>query len=132
MLNLADFSSAVPSATFGVQYFFRRFAQDPHFAKAPDAWRTTLNNLQFANNQLHRWQDGFTLRFAQRLMHDQLDYEILGMRNFRDGDFVLRPRLNFRYSDSTKWVFGCDLFRGKDHSFFGSLKKIRWHLLNLF
>ncbi len=121
--NLADFSSVVSNATIGVQYFFRRFAQDSHFANAPDVWRTPVNKLQLANNQLHRWQDGFTLRFAQRFMNDQLDYEIVGMRNFRDGDFVLRPRLNFRYSDSTKWVFGCDLFRGKDHSFFGSLKK---------
>ncbi|MBC3873432.1 hypothetical protein [Undibacterium flavidum] len=121
--NLAHFSHIVSNATFGVQYFFRRFAQDPHFANLPDAWRTPLDKLQLANNQLHHWQDGFTVRFAQRLMNDQLDYEIVGMHNFRDGDFVLRPRLNFRYSDSTKWVFGCDLFRGKDHSFFGSLKK---------
>lgn len=121
--NLAEFSSSVTNATFGVQYFFRRFAQDPRFANLPVAWRTPLDKLQMANNQLHQWQDGFTLRFAQRLMNDQLDYEIIGMSNFRDGDFVLRPRLNYRYSDSTKWVFGCDLFRGKDHSFFGSLKK---------
>lgn len=121
--NLSDFSSTMPNATFGVQYFFRRFAQDPHFVNLPDAWRTPIDKLQVANNQLHRWQDGFTLRFAQRLMNDQLDYEIVGMSNFRGGDFALRPRLNFRYSDSTKWVFGCDLFRGKDHSFFGSLKK---------
>ena len=111
------------NASIGVQYFFRQFKQDPNFPDLPTAWRPTLAKLQVANNQFHQWQDGVTLRYAQRLMNDQLDYEIVAMSNLRDGDVVLRPRLNYRYSDSVKWVFGCDVFRGNDHSFFGSLKK---------
>jgi len=111
------------NATFGMQYFFRRFSSDPRFLETPLAWKPLVSVVQIANNQFHQWQDGVTVRYAQRLMNDQLDYEIVAMTNLRDGDVAFRPRLNYRYSDSTKWVFGCDFFRGRDHSFFGSLKK---------
>lgn len=121
--NLTSFSSVLSNASFSLQYFFRRFQDDPRFNNFPSQWRSSVANLQVANNQFHRWQDGYTLRFAQRLINDQLDYEIVAVANARDHDYALRPRLNYRSSDSTKWVFGCDLFRGKDHSFFGSLRK---------
>ncbi|WP_432719550.1 hypothetical protein R0381_000316 [Jeongeupia wiesaeckerbachi] len=111
------------NATAGVQYFFRYFDEDPQLDGLKPAESAVRRKLRIANNQFHQYQDGLTLRLAQRLWNDSVDYEIVGVVNFRDGDYAIRPRIGWRYSDSIKLSAGADIYRGKDESFFGSLRK---------
>ncbi|MBM3117034.1 hypothetical protein [Jeongeupia naejangsanensis] len=111
------------NATIGMQYFFRYFDEDPLLDGVTPAESAVRRKLRIANNQFHQYQDGLTLRIAQRLWNDSVDYEIVGVVNFRDSDYAIRPRINWRYSDSIKLSAGADIYRGKDESFFGSLRK---------
>ncbi len=111
------------SASFGMQYFFRRFEDDTAASFSNPVLQARAQRLQVANNQLHRYQDGLSLRYAQRILNDQIDYEIVAVVNFKDGDYALRPRLNWRMNDSLKWQVGWDVLHGSTQSFFGSLKK---------
>lgn len=108
------------SASIGVQYFIRRFDRDPVTPGENPALR---RRLRIANNQFHRLQDGFTLRYAQRFWNDRIDVELVGMANLRERDWALRPRINLRWSDRIKVSAGADRFRGRQESFFGSLEK---------
>lgn len=116
-------TSLPDSATASVQYFFRRFGETPSLAGLAPAEQAVRRQLRIANNQFHRMQDGISLRYAQRLWNDRVDYELVGLVNLREHDYAFRPRVTLRYSDRIKLSVGADVFRGKDESFFGSLKK---------
>jgi hypothetical protein len=115
--GIAGVETSLPhSAGIAVQYFFRRYGQDP-------GKESSRRRLRIANNQFHRLQDGFTLRYAQRLWNDRIDYELVAMHNLREGDWAFRPRVNLRWSDRIKFTAGADVFRGREESFFGSIEK---------
>lgn len=111
------------AATASVQYFFRRFDEAPVLASLAPAEQALRRRLRIANNQFHRYQDGFTVRYGQRLWNDRVDYELVGMVNLREHDYAFRPRATLRYSDHVKFAAGADVFRGKEDSFFGSIRK---------
>lgn len=109
--------------TLGLQYFVRRFDRDPRGPVASPteaAWRA---QAAVANNQLHRRQDGLTLRWAQRLWNGSVDYELVAVLGLQDGDRALRPRWTWHCNDSLRLVLGADLFGGPRDSFFGSLRR---------
>lgn len=110
-------------ASASVQYFFRRFDDAPRMARASAVEEAVRRQLRIANNQFHKIQDGIALRYAQRMLNDRVDYELVGMVNLRERDYALRPRVTMRYSDRVKLSAGADVFRGGAESFFGSLKK---------
>ena len=45
------------------------------------------------------------------------------MVNLREHDYAIRPRVSLRYSDHIKFSAGADVFKGKEESCFGSIKK---------
>ncbi|MEH6435607.1 hypothetical protein [Massilia sp. DD77] len=111
------------AATASIQYFFRHFGEAPVIGGLAPAEEALRRRLRIANNQFHKYQDGFTLRYGQRLWNDRVDYELVGMVNLREHDYAIRPRVNVRYSDHIKFSAGADVFRGREESFFGSIKK---------
>jgi hypothetical protein len=122
--GVAGVETSLPdSASASVQYFFRRFDESPGIAGIGAAEQAVRRQLRIANNQFHRMQDGFTLRYAQRLLNDRVDYELVGVVNVRERDYALRPRVTMRYTDHIKLSAGADVFRGGDESFFGSVRK---------
>lgn len=111
------------AATASVQYFFRHFGEAPVIGNITPAEEALRRRLRIANNQFHTYQDGFTVRYGQRLWNDRVDYELVGMVNLREHDYAIRPRVSLRYSDHIKFLAGADVFKGKEESFFGSIKK---------
>jgi len=110
-------------ASIGVQYFVRRFAQAPLLEGLAPAEQGLRRRLRIANNQFHRLQDGVTVRLAQRLWNDRIDYEVVGVANLREHDHAIRPRVNLRYADHIRLSAGADVYRGREESFFGSLRE---------
>lgn len=122
--GVAGIETSLPhSASASVQYFFRRFDDAPAVAGVSAGEAAVRRQLRIANNQFHKMQDGVTLRYAQRLWNDRVDYELVGMVNLREDDYAFRPRVTLRYTDRIKLSAGADVFRGRAESFFGSLKK---------
>ena len=111
------------NATLNVQYYFRYFSSGLDSSTSSPTEQQLRAAVGVANNQLYRYQDGISLRYAQRLWNDRIDYEIVALINSRGHDYALRPRLNIRYSDRIKFALGADGFRGSADSYFGSLRK---------
>lgn len=121
--GVAGVETGLPhSAGLSVQYFFRRYDRAPVLVGASPAQEALHRRLRIANNQFHRLQDGLSLRYAQRLFNDRIDYELVGIANLREDDWAFRPRVNLRWSDRVKFSAGADLFRGREESFFGSIR----------
>lgn len=108
-------------ANVNFQYFFRRYQDRPDTSASIPIVISDL--IDRANNQFYLWQDGLTLRYADKLWNDELDWEWVWIMHRKSKDMAIRPRLNYRWQDAWKISVGADFFHGKAQSFFGALRK---------
>ena len=74
------------------------------------------------NQQLDRYQGGFTSRIKATWLNKTLEGEILGVLNLPRRDFFVRPSLAYAFTDVWKGYAGWDIFNGQRDSFFGRLQ----------
>ena len=74
------------------------------------------------NQQLDKFQGGFTARIRATWLNKTLESELLGVLNLPRRDFALRPLLGYAFTDVWKGYIGVDLFNGQRNSFFGRLQ----------
>ncbi|MBI4529197.1 MAG: hypothetical protein HY695_35815 [Deltaproteobacteria bacterium] len=84
-------------------------------------------------NQLDRVQHGASLRVSDKWFNETLEGEAVAVIFFTRGDYAIRPKLTYAFTDRWKGTIGADLFRGPDRSFFGNLRdnstafiELRW------
>ena len=111
------------SASLNLQWFGRRLRQplaDPQGLMPLSA--ALLRLAAQANGQTARDSQGLSLRYAQRLLNDRLDYELVALVGWGDRGRAFRPRLNWQWTDATRFTFGADVFRGPPPATFGVLR----------
>lgn len=111
--------SLAGSASVNLQWYGRRLGRAQPAAD-PSGW---LALVRRANGQDRRSRQGLSLRYAQRLFNDSLDYELLALFGLEQGDRALRPRLNWQLQDGLRLSLGADLFRGPADSPWGALRR---------
>jgi hypothetical protein len=84
-------------------------------------------------NQLDQVQYGASLRISNKWLNETLEGEVVGVITFPRGDYAIRPKVTYAFTDRWKGVVGADIFRGPPISFFGNLRdnstayaELRW------
>ncbi|MGK5087271.1 hypothetical protein WDW86_06910 [Bdellovibrionota bacterium FG-2] len=89
-----------------------------HFAPAADA-------IAKANALLLGYQDrarpGATLRLSYTHEPSGLEAEVFALGNFIGGDYFLRPKLSYAWSDAFRTTFGADHYAGPEDRPLGAL-----------
>lgn len=108
-----------------VQYYFRKVSgySDPQGLADPAA-RALATSAAVASNQRDRLQHGMSFRLAKTWMNDTLEAEFAGVYSLSNDDYVLRPKLVYAVNDQLKATAGAELFRGRDDTYFGRLRKM--------
>lgn len=106
-------------ANLGVQYY----------AVLVNSYSGTVLNDPIAQanallgNQLHRFQQGATIRFAKSWMNDLLQFELRSAIGFTDGGKYLSPRLAYKPADNWTWTLGGESYIGNSSSYYGQFSK---------
>lgn len=109
------------SATVSAQVFTRRLmGNTPDLANSPAA--PAIATALILNVQTFKVTNGVSLRYAQRLYNDTLDYELVAIGTWPGRSWGLRPRLNYQISDTTRISCGFDRFRGAQTTVYGALR----------
>jgi hypothetical protein len=113
----------VESLTLNIQWLHR------HIYKFHDPETVTGQPGQIAkgnaliHNQFDKQQDGVTVRISGKWLNDTLQAEVVGALLFNRHDYVIRPKVQYTFSDHWKATFLVDLYRGPEDSFFGGFRK---------
>ncbi|HEX7926800.1 MAG TPA: DUF1302 family protein, partial [bacterium] len=116
------------------QYIYRQVDdwQDPHKIVNPLAQALAVQNAIFSQ-QLHRIENGASLRISYQFLNETLTTEIAAVQFFQEGDAVVAPKITYKWTDTVRITVGGQYFSGKDESFFGSQKdnsatylEVRW------
>ena len=75
------------------------------------------------NNQGHRITHAASLRISYQQPDNRWKASITGILNITDGDYLLRPKLEYGFSDHWKARSGYEYNHGKDATFFGQSRK---------
>jgi hypothetical protein len=94
---------------------------DPFAIQDPVARNVAVLSDTF-NQQLNRYQGGFTSRIKATWLNKTLEGELLGVLNLPRRDFFLRPSLTYAFTDVWRGFIGWDIFNGQQASFFGRLE----------
>jgi hypothetical protein len=117
-----------------VQYVYRYVSnfRDPALLPDPNARALAIYQAQ-VNNQLDQSQHGLTARVAKGWLNETLQTEVSGLVWLVRGDFVVRPKVTYAWSDHWKTTVGADWYHGPATSFLGQLQdltagygEIRW------
>lgn len=108
------------SATLNLQWIFTRLQHALPATPTHQTLATLLQQVQVANGQPRQVMQALSLRYAQRLMNDELDYEVLLLLGMEGGG-ALRPRLNWELRSDLRLGMGFDLYRGQRQSVYGRL-----------
>jgi hypothetical protein len=71
-----------------------------------------------------RWNHGFSLRPALKLLNETLEMELAWVRWQTTGGQLLRPKLTYAISDHMKAVAGAEIYSGPTESFLGRLRDV--------
>jgi hypothetical protein len=106
-----------------LQYYFRRVSNfhDPQ-AITDLTLRTIALQQAILSNQATRFQQGITLRISDKWLDETLEGEIAGVFPIARGDFALKPKMLYAFTDQWKGTLGADIFRGSDNTFYGRLR----------
>lgn len=106
-----------------VQYFERRISRysDPNVIADP-LIRSVAIQQGISSNQMDGFQQGLSMRIANKWLHETLDAELAVIYNLTRRDYLLRPKLDYAIDDHWKGRLGATLFRGNTHTFFGMLR----------
>lgn len=92
-----------------------------------DATAIAVNqNVAFTNAQVLNYQEksrpGATLRVSYSSEKSDWEPEVFVMGNFVGGDFLLRPKLAYRWTEALRMTLGIDHYGGADDRPLGALK----------
>jgi len=111
-------NNITPPDLVGVdEAFWNRFgAEITSFIEAELAIR---NQMLF--NQLHRVQHLVTARIEWLELHDTLTTTVLGMVNFSTEEFLIFPKVSYRFSDQLSATVGGEVYAGPTGTLFGTI-----------
>ncbi len=69
-----------------------------------------------------RSRPGYSLRLSYAKEDSGVEAELFSLGNFIGGDYLLRPKLSYRFTDSLRGTVGTDHYGGPDDRPLGSLK----------
>lgn len=106
-----------------VQYFARRVTaySDPGLIVDPMIQNVAMQQ-NLSSNQQDSFQQGLSLRIANKWLHETLEAELAAVYDFKHKDYLLRPKLGYAFDDHWKGALGAILFRGDPQTFFGMLR----------
>jgi len=106
-----------------VQYFFRHVTDYVNPATVPDPFLRSLA-VQAAGvaNQLERFQQGISVRVANKWLNETLEGEVAAIASLTDHDFVIKPKLIYSFSDHGKATVGVAVYRGGADTYYGRLR----------
>lgn len=106
-----------------LQYFARRVTdfQNPNAIANPQVLPVAIQQ-SIISSQQDGFQQGMSLRIANKWLNETLDAELAAIYNFTRQDYLLRPKISYAFNDHWRGNLGVNIFRGKNGSFFGLLK----------
>jgi hypothetical protein len=106
-----------------VQYLFRAVVnfRDPRAIPDPPARAVAIQHA-IISQELDRYQHGASIRVSHKWLHETLEAEVAGVFTFTRGDYAIRPKVVYAFTDRVTGTLGGDLFRGPRHSFFGRIR----------
>lgn len=106
-----------------LQYYARRIGKfaDPDAIADPLARGVAIQQSIFSSQQ-DKWQQGMSLRIANKWLHETLEAELAAVYDFTRRDYLLRPKIGYAFDDHWSGKLGATLFRGATDTFFGMLK----------
>jgi hypothetical protein len=116
------------------QYIYRQTEQrqDPRKIPNPLARTLAVQNAIFAQ-QLHRVENGASLRISYQFLNETLTTEIAAVQFFQDGDAAVSPKITYKATDTLRLTLGGQVFSGPAESFFGGQQdntnaylEVRW------
>lgn len=114
----------VENLNVNVQYLFRAVTsfRDPEQIEDP-LQRTVAVQQAVIANQLDRFQHGASIRVSDKWLNETLEAELAGVYGFTRGDYAIRPKVIYAFTDRLKGTIGGDLFQGSRRSFFGRIRE---------
>ncbi len=108
-----------------VQFLFQRLvgARRDASGPLPAAMRALALGNDAIFGQFHRTRTGMSLTLLGARLDSDLHFELAGAVHFNDGDWALRPRIEWSVSDRWTVVAVADLFGGRENSRFGILER---------
>jgi len=100
------------NAAVGVDYNANNWTISPQlFVRHISGWNTNI---------LEDKSSGFvSLRIATDYMNEKLKPDVIGLYNWADQSWMLRPKVSYEFTDHIKATAGVDLFGGNAAAFFG-------------
>ncbi len=107
-----------------LQYIFRAIVnfRDPTGIGNPIQRSVAIDNATI-NSQLDRFQHAASARVSHRWLNETLEVEVGGVYGFTRGDYAIRPKVTYAFTDRLKGTVGGDVFRGPRPSFFGRIQE---------
>lgn len=106
-----------------LQYLFRVVVNFRDPAHLPDPVRRPVALEQaVVANQRDRFQHGATARVGYKWLSETLEAEVAALYWFTRGDYAIRPKVIYAFTDRLKGTVGADIFRGDRNTFFGRLR----------
>lgn len=106
-----------------LQYLIRYIShyQDPYSVTDPFFRQVAIQNAVISNQADH-FQHGISFRISKKWLNETLEGEASGVFSLTYGDYVIRPKLTYAFSDQLKGLAGIDFYRGGATTFFGRLR----------
>jgi len=106
-----------------VQYLFRAVInfRDPESIQDP-LQRPVAIEQGIIANQLDRFQHGVSIRVSNKWLNETLEAEVAALYWFTRGDYAIRPKAIYAFTDRIRGTLGADVFRGPPKSFFGRIR----------
>ncbi len=107
-----------------VQFLFQRLVGTGRAGlPSPPAMRALALGNDAIFGQFHRTRTGLSVTLLGTRLDSDLRFELAGAVHFNDGDWALRPRIEWSVSDRWTVVAVADLFGGRRNSRFGVLEQ---------
>ncbi|MBI3793162.1 MAG: hypothetical protein HY280_00340 [Nitrospinae bacterium] len=106
-----------------IQYLFKEVFNYQSYTAQPNPYVMNVVKIQqIVAGQLYAVQNGATARINKKWRNDTITAEVSGVWWATQGDFLIRPRLIWRATESLVLTLGADTYEGPKDSFFGMLK----------
>jgi hypothetical protein len=85
---------------------------------------TLASQAYFVANQTQPYLQGLSLRLSYKAFNDTLESELAVVTWLGRGDYLIRPKIAYAFSDKWRGSVGAEWFGGGAGSFFGPLKAL--------
>lgn len=80
-----------------------------------------MNRLAFS--QTDEISHTVSLRLKQSFLYETLDTEIAGFYNFTTEEYIVRPKIDYEFTDAVSIITGAEIYGGESGSFFDMIDK---------